>query len=175
MEVKVYHVRVLRKVKTEILDGLEPKVSTATDVIKFVGDSEMEAFIGFDEKRNASGELVRIPKKQYFKQLGYLGAHCIKVANRKGESLSSEDEDIARINGLLNPPEVKTEAQTLAEKFENLAAENAQMKAELEAMKSNKSKESKPSVTESEAAPPAPEISIDKKAESPKRGRRKKK
>lgn len=128
--VKVYHVEVIKKVKTSFDAEHNPIVKKSTGIIKFVGEEEMAQFIGYTEKRDKTGRMVKIPKVGYHKQLGFLMAKCIRVCDKKQKAVASEAEDMARVNLLLNPPKVKSATETLTERMDRIEAESVKLKDE---------------------------------------------
>ena len=127
---KVYHVEVVKKVSTSFDENNDPINKVSKGIIKFVGDEEMAQFIGYTEKRDKDGRMQKTPKVGYHKQLGYLKAKCVRVCDKKAESLDTQDEDMARVNSLLNPPKVKTATESITERLDRLEAENEALRAE---------------------------------------------
>lgn len=132
--IKVYHVEVVKKVSTSFDADNNPINKVSKGIIKFVGEEEMAQFIGYTEKRDKDGRMVKTPKVGYHKQLGYLKAKCIRVCDKKQKPVGSEAEDMARVNALLNPPKVKSATESLTERMDRLEAENARLRAENEGL-----------------------------------------
>ena len=136
---KVYHVEVVKKVSTSFDADNNPVSKVTEGLLKFVGDEEMEQFIGYTEKRGKDGRMVRTPKVEYHKQLGFLTAKCVRVCDKKQKSVGTESKDMERVNLLLNPPKVKSTTENLTERMDRIEAESKKLKAENEALKAGQS------------------------------------
>ena len=129
---KVYHIEVFKNITTTFDENHEFQNKSSSDVIKCVGDGEMSAFIGENKSRDKNGKIIITPKVGYYKQLGYKAARCVKVADKKGNSLPTESEDKQKINLLINPPKKKSATETLTERLDRLEAENKRLTAQVE-------------------------------------------